>query len=74
MTSTTLALPRWPRELDGLRVAVLADLHVGSPWNGVDNLARIVATQRATCGVASNPPSASSTACTHGKVAMSAIE
>ena len=43
MTSTTLALPRWPRALDGLRVAVLADLHVGSPWNGVDNLARIVA-------------------------------
>jgi predicted MPP superfamily phosphohydrolase len=28
--------------LDGLRVAVLADLHVGSPWNGVDNLERVI--------------------------------
>jgi hypothetical protein len=42
VTTTTLALPRWPRALDGLRVAVLADLHVGSPWNGVDNLARVI--------------------------------
>jgi predicted MPP superfamily phosphohydrolase len=33
---------RWPRELDGLRIAVLADLHVGSPYNGVDKLRRIV--------------------------------
>jgi uncharacterized protein len=27
---------------DGIRVAVLADLHVGSPYNGVDKLERIV--------------------------------
>src|SRR5262249_29532709 len=43
-----LALPDWPGGCDGLRVAVLADLHVGSPFNGRDKLARIVAlTQRA---------------------------
>lgn len=38
-----LALPRWHPELGGLRVAVLADLHVGSPFNGLDNLDRVVA-------------------------------
>jgi predicted MPP superfamily phosphohydrolase len=37
-----LALPGWPAACDGLRVAVLADLHVGSPWNGPDKLAEIV--------------------------------
>jgi predicted MPP superfamily phosphohydrolase len=42
-----LALPRWPRACDGLRVAVLADLHVGSPWNGTKKLAEIVAETRA---------------------------
>lgn len=39
---TTLALEKWPRELDGLRIAVLADLHTGSPWNGETNLRRVV--------------------------------
>jgi predicted MPP superfamily phosphohydrolase len=38
-----LELTRWPASLSGLRVAVLADLHVGSPYNGLDNLARVVA-------------------------------
>lgn len=38
----TLVLPGWPEGCDGLRVAVLADLHVGSPWNGLDKLDRIV--------------------------------
>jgi predicted MPP superfamily phosphohydrolase len=43
-----LALPGWPVGCDGLRVAVLADLHVGSPFNGRTKLAHIVAlTQRA---------------------------
>jgi predicted MPP superfamily phosphohydrolase len=43
-----LAVPRWPAACDGLRVAVLADLHVGSPGNGPDKLERVVAlTQRA---------------------------
>ena len=37
-----LVLPRWPRACDGLRVAVLADVHVGSPFNGLSKLAEIV--------------------------------
>ncbi|HEU4402338.1 MAG TPA: metallophosphoesterase [Candidatus Polarisedimenticolia bacterium] len=39
----SLALPRWPEACGGTRVAVLADLHVGSPWNGVDKLDDVVA-------------------------------
>ena len=38
-----LRLPGWPRELAGLRVAALSDFHVGSPYNGIDKLQRIVA-------------------------------
>jgi predicted MPP superfamily phosphohydrolase len=37
-----LSLPSWPRECAGLRVAVLADLHVGSPFNGLGKLREIV--------------------------------
>jgi len=37
-----IVLPSWPAACDGIRVAVLADLHVGSPYNGVDKLRRIV--------------------------------
>ena len=37
-----LELPRWPRQCDGLRIDVLADLHIGSPHNGVGKLDRIV--------------------------------
>ncbi|MCP4004950.1 MAG: metallophosphoesterase [bacterium] len=37
-----LEIPDWPPALDGLRVALLADLHVGSPHNGIDQLKRIV--------------------------------
>lgn len=40
---TTIELPRWPLELDGLRVAVLSDLHVGSPYNGPDRLRELIA-------------------------------
>lgn len=32
----------WPRECDGLRIAILADLHVGSPFNGLENLRKVV--------------------------------
>lgn len=39
----TLELPRWPGACAGLRVALLSDLHVGSPFNGTDKLKRIVA-------------------------------
>jgi predicted MPP superfamily phosphohydrolase len=37
-----LAIPHWSSGLSGLRVAVLADLHVGSPFNGIAKLERIV--------------------------------
>ena len=37
-----LALPGWPAACAGLRVAVLADLHVGSPWNGLARLETVV--------------------------------
>ncbi len=37
-----LRLPSWPQSCNGLRVAVLADLHVGSPFNGVAKLNKIV--------------------------------
>ncbi|MGH8637119.1 MAG: metallophosphoesterase [Burkholderiales bacterium] len=37
-----LAIAHWSAELAGLKVAVLADLHVGSPFNGLDKLGRIV--------------------------------
>ena len=38
-----LSLPKWNAGLAGLRVAVLADLHVGSPFNGISKLDEIVA-------------------------------
>lgn len=37
-----LVLPDWPQACAGLRIAVLADLHVGSPWQGPSQLRRIV--------------------------------
>ena len=37
-----LALPRWPRELDGLRVALIADLHAGHGHGSPARLASIV--------------------------------
>jgi len=40
----TLALPHWSPQCDGLRVDVVADLHTGSPRNGVDKLDRVVRT------------------------------
>ena len=39
VTKAELELPLWPRELSGLKIALLADLHIGSPhWD----LARLV--------------------------------
>ena len=35
-------LPNWPAACDRIRIAVVADLHVGSPFNGLDKLERIV--------------------------------
>jgi uncharacterized protein len=43
----SLRLPGWPAACDGMRVAVLADLHVGSPYNGLDKLDAIVALTQA---------------------------
>lgn len=42
-----LSIPHWDPRLSGLRVAVLADLHVGSPYNGLPKLARVVETTNA---------------------------
>ena len=43
-----LSLPRWPGSCDELRIAVLTDLHVGSPFNRIGKLDRIIdLTQRA---------------------------
>ena len=40
-------LSAWPEICDGLRVAVLADLHVGSPFNDLEKLEAIVARTQA---------------------------
>ncbi|MCC6918886.1 MAG: metallophosphoesterase [Alphaproteobacteria bacterium] len=40
---TRLGLFDWPAERDGYRIAVLADLHVGSPHVGLEKLAQVVA-------------------------------
>jgi uncharacterized protein len=37
-----LSIPHWNADLEGLQVAVLADLHVGSPFNGLAKLEKIV--------------------------------
>ncbi len=37
-----LALPGWPAKLSGFRVALLSDLHVGSPFWDLDALSRLV--------------------------------
>jgi len=43
ITKTELKLPQWSTECSPLKVVLLSDLHVGSPYNGLDNLAKIVA-------------------------------
>lgn len=40
---SALTLPRWPPEQSGLEVALLSDLHVGSPFNDVEKLEEVVA-------------------------------
>ncbi len=39
----SLSVPRWNDGQRGLKVAVLTDLHVGSPYMGLDKLRRVVA-------------------------------
>jgi predicted MPP superfamily phosphohydrolase len=41
--SHLLKLASWPIGCDGIRIAVLADLHTGSPFNGLSKLEKIVA-------------------------------
>jgi predicted MPP superfamily phosphohydrolase len=41
-TTTDIKLRQWPVSCDGLKVVILSDLHVGSPHNGIDNLAKVV--------------------------------
>jgi predicted MPP superfamily phosphohydrolase len=38
----SVAVPDWPPTLAGLRVALLTDLHVGSPYIDLEKLARVV--------------------------------
>lgn len=43
-----LSLPHWPAACADLSIAVISDLHVGSPFNGIAKLDRVVAeTQKA---------------------------
>ena len=42
LRSETLELPAWPAALSGLRVAVIADLHAGSPQIDPERIERIV--------------------------------
>lgn len=48
----SITIPEWPHHLDGITIAVLADLHTGSPFNGVQKLREIVArTNSAHCDI-----------------------
>ena len=42
LTRRAVALPRWPEPLDGLRVAVIADLHTGAPHVTLAKVSRVV--------------------------------
>src|SRR5690348_5198996 len=39
----TLKIPHWPPELQGLKIAVLTDLHVGSPFIDIEKVKLVVA-------------------------------
>jgi predicted MPP superfamily phosphohydrolase len=38
-----LAVPGWPASLDGLRVALVGDVHAGAPWVGLERVRAVVA-------------------------------
>ena len=40
--SYSITIPEWPHHLNGITIAVLADLHTGSPFNGLHKLREIV--------------------------------
>lgn len=44
----TLELEGWPQSQDGLRIAVISDIHAGSPWIDEDKLRKIVRVTRQT--------------------------
>ena len=39
-----IALNPWPSSCDGFKIAVIADLHVGSPYNDLERLTEAVRT------------------------------
>src|SRR5262249_55828185 len=43
----TIAISPWHREHSGLRVAVMSDLHVGSPHKGIPSLKQLVSSVNA---------------------------
>ncbi len=47
VNTTDIALVQWPEKCAGLKIAVLSDLHVGSPYNDLDNLAAVVSATNA---------------------------
>ena len=50
--SYSITLPEWPHHLNGITIAVLADLHTGSPFNGLQKLKEIVdRTNSAHCDI-----------------------
>ena len=42
LRETRITLPSWPANLKGLRIAVISDLHAGSPFITLDKIHRIV--------------------------------
>lgn len=48
VNEVTINLPNWPQSFEGLRIALISDLHVGSPYIDVAKLQRIVQTINAT--------------------------
>ncbi|MEZ5365487.1 MAG: metallophosphoesterase [Bryobacterales bacterium] len=38
----SVEVPHWPEALDSMHVAVLTDLHIGSPYKGIDSLRKLV--------------------------------
>jgi predicted MPP superfamily phosphohydrolase len=47
LRETRITLPSWPASLKGLRIAVISDLHAGSPYITLDKIHRIVETTNA---------------------------
>ncbi|HKQ79768.1 MAG TPA: metallophosphoesterase [Blastocatellia bacterium] len=47
LRETQIRLPSWPESLKGLRIAVISDLHAGSPYITIDKIRQIVETTNA---------------------------